>query len=201
MSYDALPSADISLREDIPPQWDHPFLRHKEKLTLKELQSYAYDYYMRFLPLFRSTPQGSIRAGVEIAFTKRMKNQLGNASVYLGLIKLNRNYFEEFPSLLPYTLFHELTHVWLYDCGFDPGHTKRFYLKMAEFDKTRLPIDPSVHIHKRIQSEGQYVYRCGICERRWYSRKRHRRTYYCGPCYEENGVQSYMNVSKNQLTL
>jgi predicted SprT family Zn-dependent metalloprotease len=192
-----LPQKIIFDLDRISIEWRHPYLSFDGRLDKKQLEAYAYDYYLRFLPLFRNTEFGSIRPGVDIRFTKRMKHQLGSASVYAGKIRLNQNYFEVQPQLLPYTLYHELTHQWLYDCHFDPGHTKRFYNKMKQFESTGLPVDPSVHIHKRIQSEGQYVYTCPQCEKRWYNNKRYRRAFYCGPCHEENGMRPIMQVYRN----
>ncbi len=52
------------------------------------------------------------------------------AHLFESKITLNSRYFIKDPRLLPYTLFHELVHLWLYDCFLDPGHTWRFYDKM-----------------------------------------------------------------------
>lgn len=190
-------STEIFDFKDVPPQWDHPFLHLESSYNKKNLEAFAYDYYMRFLPMFRKQTQGSIRPGVDIKFTRRMKNQLGSASVYSGEIRLNLNYFENQAALLPYTLYHEMTHIWLYDCHYDPGHTKRFYNKMSEFERTGLPVDKSVHIHKRIQTEGRFVYTCPECMKRWYNHKRFRRAFYCGPCHETHGLKKIMDVAKN----
>jgi 3-dehydroquinate synthase len=73
----------------------------------------------------------------------------------------------------------------------DPGHTRRFYNKMAEFDRTGLPVDPDVHIHTRVAPEGKYVYSCPNCKNRWYLRDRLRYSIYCGHCYDREGIEYY----------
>ena len=180
----------------IPPKWYHPLLSHPTSRNTKpipkvELEALAYDYYLRFQPFFKGQPEGSIQSGVEIAFTKRMRQKLGLAYLFEQKIKLNENYFAKDPSLLPYTLFHELVHIWLYNCYLDPGHTHRFYKKMKQFDQTGLPIDPEVYIHTRVAPEGKFVYGCPNCENRWYLRDQLRYSIYCGHCYDNSGVEHY----------
>lgn len=171
----------------IKPQWSHPYLvaeSNQIKLNKAELQAYAYDFYLRFLPFFKNQPEGSLGSGVVIEFTQRMRHKLGLANLFARSIKLNQRYFSTDPKLLPYTLFHELTHLFLYDCYFDPGHTRRFYLKMKDFERTGLPIDKQVHIHRRIANESRYVYVCPGCDHRWYVNERAHKRLSCGHCWE-----------------
>jgi predicted SprT family Zn-dependent metalloprotease len=116
---------------------------------------------------------------------------LGLAFLFEGKIRLNLTYFISDPSLLPYTLFHEMTHMWLYDCLLDPGHTQRFYNKMREFEATGLPIDPDVHIHTRVAAEGKFVYSCPNCKNRWYLRDQLKYSGYCGHCFEKDGIEYF----------
>jgi predicted SprT family Zn-dependent metalloprotease len=178
----------------IRAQWMHPLLKArnvKRPLEREELREFAYDYYERFLPFFTAQPEGSLVHPVNIDFTRRMRQKLGLAYLFEHKIRLNEAYFAEDPSLLPYTLFHELTHLWLYDCLYDPGHTRRFYNKMQEFSRTGLPIDPDVHIHTRVAAEGKYVYSCPNCKNRWYLRDRLTYSIYCGHCFDREGVEYY----------
>jgi predicted SprT family Zn-dependent metalloprotease len=180
----------------ITSRWFHPLLekpagKKPRPITKDQLVALAYDYYLRFLPFFQDQPEGSIEAGVEIEFTKRMRQKLGLAYLFEHKIRLNLAYFAKDPSLLPYTLFHEMTHLWLYDCLLDPGHTRRFYNKMREFESTGLPIDPDVHIHVRVAPEGKHVYSCPNCKNRWYLRDRLTYSIYCGHCFDKEGVEYY----------
>lgn len=181
--------------ENVAKIWQHPLLTmgraQRKPLPVAELQAFAYDFYLRFLPFFRDQPEGSIEPGVEIEFTSRMRQKLGLAYLFEHKIRLNLTYFAKDPSLLPYTLFHEMTHLWLYDCLFDPGHTRRFYNKMGQFELTGLPVDPDVHIHTRVAPEGKYVYSCPNCKNRWYLRDRLRYSIYCGHCFDLEGVEYY----------
>ena len=160
-------------------------------LSKDELRNLAYDCYYKFLPHFKNQPEGSITGPVTIEFTNRMRQKLGLAYLFEHKIRLNQAYFANDPALLPYTLFHEMTHLWLYDCLLDPGHTRRFYRKMAEFESTGLPIDPDVHIHTRVATEGKFVYSCPNCKNRWYLRDRLTYLIYCGHCFDREGVEYF----------
>lgn len=176
------------------PQWYHHLLQPKVSETTisrPELESLAYDFYIRFMPFFRNQKEGSLMPGVEISFCGKMKQKLGLAILFQRKIKLNLKYFAKDPKLLPYTLFHELTHLWLYDCLLDPGHTRRFYAKMAEFNTTGLPLDPAVHIHRRLASEANYIYICPNCQNRWYMRKKLHHAIFCGHCFEVTGQEFF----------
>ena len=181
----------------IRPQWFHPLLTADLRgriLTRPELEAFAYDYYLRFLPFFRGKPEGSLTPGVVIEFTKKMRLKLGLAYLFEHKIRLNQTYFAEDPALLPYTLFHEMTHLWLYDCMLDPGHTRRFYRKMSEFAQTGLPVDPDVHIHTRVAAESKFVYVCPNCRNRWYVRERLTHLIYCGHCFEREGTEYHAEL-------
>lgn len=182
--------------------WQHPLLTpakgRRKPIEREELLAFAYEYYERFLPFFTDQREGSINApAVEIELTARMRQKLGLAYLFEHKIRLNESYFAKDPSLLPYTLFHEMTHLWLYDSQLDPGHTQRFYNKMAEFEMTGLPVDPDVHIHTRIAPEGKYVYSCPNCKNRWYLRDRLSYSIYCGHCYDREGVEYYAKRQKS----
>ena len=186
----------------IMPQWAHPLLsvtKNPEKnviLSKRDLEAFAYDYYLRFLPFFRGQPEGSLSPGVLIQFTRRMRHKLGLAFLFEHKIKLNQDYFTQEPALLPYTLFHELTHIWLYDCMFDPGHTRRFYAKMSEFSQTGLPVDPDVHIHRRVATEAKYIYMCPNCRNRWYLKDKLQHRIYCGFCHEREKEEFFAELVK-----
>lgn len=187
----------------ITSRWFHPLLEKPEgkkqrPISKEQLVALACDYYLRFLPFFEDQPEGSIGEGVEVEFTTRMRQKLGLAYLFEHKIRLNQAYFAKDPSLLPYTLFHELTHLWLYDCMLDPGHTRRFYNKMQEFESTGLPIDPDVHIHTRVAPEGKFVYSCPNCKNRWYLRDRLSYSIYCGHCFDKEGVEYYAKRLKTQ---
>ena len=160
-------------------------------LSLPELTSLAFDYYKQFLPFFRQQPEGSLQDGIDIEFTARMRQKVGLAYLFEHKIRLNQAYFASDSGLMPYTLFHEMTHLWLYDCLLDPGHTRRFYKKMAEFSATGYPIDADVHIHTRIAAEGKFVYSCPNCNNRWYLRDCLGYAIYCGPCFDHNGIEYF----------
>ena len=147
------------------------------------------DTYRKFLPFFQNQVEGSIRPNVAIKFSTRMRQKLGLAYLFAGKIHLNWRYFREQLHLMPYTLFHEMTHMWLYDSYLDPGHTVRFYRKMNDFYETGLPTDPEVLVHSRVAPEGRYVYSCPHCRNRWFRRDALEHSIYCGHCYDSAGVQ------------
>ena len=181
---------------NIPPQWDHPFLHENRLFKLEELQSFSYDYYIKFTPFFKHQPQGSINGGVQIIFSSKMSSGLGLADIFERTIKLNSRYFTKDPTLIPYTLFHELTHIWLYDCYKDPSHTSSFYQKMKEFNSTLLPVDHKVHIHSRLVTDAKFIYVCPNCNRRWFTNKITRHIY-CGLCKENFNLEFEPKYFKN----
>ncbi len=171
---------------EIAAEWYHPYFDQEWggiEISGKEMQVFAYSYYLRFLLFFQNQAEGSISPGVELEFSGRLKNKLGMAHLFESKITLNSRYFMRDPRLLPYTLFHELVHLWLYDCFLDPGHTWRFYDKMRTFESTGLPVDSEVHIHKRKQSESKFILLCSSCRQRWFLNKLPKKYGYCGSCY------------------
>lgn len=181
--------------------WFHPIMNLKGSgttVTREDLRNLAYHYFDRFLPFFTNQPEGSICPKIDIDFTLRMRQRLGLAYLFEHKLRLNQSYFAEDPRLLPYTLFHELTHLWLYDCLLDPGHTQRFYKKMKDFEATGLPIDKEVHIHTRLAPEGQYVYSCPNCQNRWYLRDKLKQAIFCGYCFDRDGVEHYAQALKTK---
>jgi predicted SprT family Zn-dependent metalloprotease len=183
-----------TLEKLLGPQWFHPYLLKTDldaPVKMSDLEAYAYDYFLRFLPFFRKQPEGSLHPGTRIKFTGRMKRKLGLADMPKHEIRLNKSYFLNDPKLLPYTLFHEMIHLWLFDCYLDPGHTRRFYLKMSQFEKTALPIDQAVHIHSRLSAEGNYIYICPSCDSRWYLARMQRKAFACGHCWETKKNEVY----------
>jgi len=197
----SIPDAPVPWNpRNIRPQWFHPLLDSPAELrphiSKRELEAFSYDYYLRFLPFFRNQTEGSLQPGCTLEFTRRMRQKLGLAYLFEHNIKLNQDYFAKDPSLLPYTLFHEMTHLWLYDCFLDPGHTRRFYQKMTEFSQTGLPVDPAVHIHSRVLHEAKYIYFCSNCKNRWHLRELLRKTIYCGHCFDRERVEHYPALLK-----
>lgn len=168
-----------------------PLEKRNYSLSRDQLVAIAVYYYEQFMPFFTNQPEGSLIGNVEFIFTTRMKQKLGLAYLFEHKIRLNQTYFAKDPTLLPYTLFHELTHLWLYDCLLDPGHTHRFYKKMTEFSETGLPVDHEVHIHSRVAIEGKYVYICPNCRNRWYLREKLNHTIYCGHCFDKEGIEYF----------
>jgi predicted SprT family Zn-dependent metalloprotease len=158
-------------------------------LTGEELAALAESYLEMFLPYFTNQKEGSINPDITLQLSAKMKQKLGLAFLFEHKIRLNFSYFRKDPSLLPYTLFHEMTHIWLYDCMLDPGHTQRFYNKMAEFQATGLAVDPDVHVHRRIAPEGKFVYICPNCSNRWFMRDRLKYSIYCGHCFDREGIE------------
>ena len=191
-----LPNSKSTPSTSIPPQWDHPFLHHPTSVSLKELEGFSYDYYIKFSPFFKNQPQGSIAGNVLILFSSKMRTGLGLADLFTRTIKLNEKYFLQDPTLIPYTLFHELTHIWLYDCYKDPSHTLSFYQKMNEFNSTGLPIDSRVHIHSRLVSDAKFIYICPNCKRRWFTNK-FTRNIYCGLCKDNFNQEFTPSCYKN----
>ena len=196
---------DTELVRAVKPQWFHPLLdtvkdsNGQRSIDRSTLESFAYDYYVRFMPFFRNQAEGCLLPGVQIAFNSRLKQKLGLAYLFERKITLNQKYFAKDPRLLPYTLFHELTHVWLYDCLMDPGHNRRFYAKMNEFRGTGLPVDQGVHIHRRLAPEAKYIYSCPNCENRWYLREKLRNAMYCGHCFEKSGDEFFTRPLERRL--
>ncbi len=185
---------EILQPERIPPQWFHPYLLRggdRDCLASGDLQALAYDFFLRFMRYFRDQPEGQMRHGVAIEFTRKMRQRLGMAVLGEGKIRLNHDYFSMRPAGLPYTLFHEMVHMWLYDCDLDPGHTRRFYQKMMSFLETGLPVDPEVYVHRRLAPEAKFVYRCPGCQQRWYTRDRSAERLYCGYCFENSAQRHY----------
>ncbi len=163
-----------------------------EKEDLELLADYFFEL---FSPRFSNSGSDNNRQATTIEFSNKMKNKVGLAILFENKIRLSLSYFANAPQLLPYTIFHEMTHLWLYQSGFDPGHTKRFYQKMLEFEQTGYQIDPEVHVHTRLAAEGGYVYICSNCENRWHLKEELRHNIYCALCYRKNGVEYYATLN------
>jgi predicted SprT family Zn-dependent metalloprotease len=179
----------------LKPEWRHPLLAHsiarQGRVPRVALLQMAYDYYLRFLPFFTDQIEGSLLSGVALDLTKKLKHKLGVAHMFLHKISLNEAYFADDPRLLPYTLFHEMTHLWLYNCLLDPGHTRRFQRKMREFIRTKLPFDQSVHVHTATVAEASFIYLCPNCQNRWHLLEKMQTRFYCGLCHKNEGVQYF----------
>ncbi len=156
----------------------------KKPLSRDELTHFAESYFEQFLFFFTDQREGSLDPRTKIEFSSRMKSKMGLTYLFEQKIRLNRNYFAYHPEMIPYTLYHEMTHLWLYNCRLDPGHTRRFYEKMAEFKNTGCPVDPKVHIHKRFIPEAKFIYFCENCGNRWYIRDKIKTQIYCGLCFD-----------------
>ena len=164
---------------------------HVIKFEKEDLELLAEYFFELFLPRFVGQPEGSLRAGTGLEFSRKMKNKVGLAVLFENKIRLSVNYFADHPQFLPYTIFHEMTHLWLYHSGLDPGHTRRFYKKMAEFEETGHQIDPEVHVHSRLAAEGSYIYICNNCENRWHLKEALDHSIYCALCYKREGIEHY----------
>jgi predicted SprT family Zn-dependent metalloprotease len=86
---------------------------------------------------------------VTLNLSPRMGNTLGMCYPERRRIALNEDYFLREPRYLPYTLHHEMVHLFLWDAGRDWGHTREFYALMEEFPADLYPADPNVHVHAR----------------------------------------------------
>ena len=86
---------------------------------------------------------------VVLDLSSRMGNTLGMCYPERRRIALNEEYFLRDPRYLPFTLHHEMVHMFLWDAGRDWGHTREFYALMEEFPAERYPVDPNVHVHAR----------------------------------------------------
>ncbi len=176
--------------------WYHPHLYKEEvtqHLSREEIHAMAYHYFLKFMPFFRNQKEGSLKTGLVIEFSTRMKSKLGLSLLFERKMRLNLTYFATCPSLMPYTIFHELVHQWLYDCWYDPNHTARFYKKMEDFEKTNLPVDTKVHIHSRLLKESKYIYQCPSCENIFFNAKAYRGISYCGHCHDLEKGKNYLN--------
>ena len=163
-----------------------------EKEDLELLADYFFEL---FSPRFLNTHSKHVGPPTTIEFSNKMKNKVGLAVLFENKIRLSLSYFANSPQLLPYTIFHEMTHLWLYHSGFDPGHTRRFYQKMLEFEQTGYLIDREVHVHTRLAAEGNYVYICGNCTNRWHLKEELRHNIYCALCFRKNGVEHYATLN------
>ncbi len=62
---------------EIAAEWYHPYFDQewgKIEISGKEMQVFAYSYYLRFLLFFQNQPEGSLSPGVELEFSGRLKN-------------------------------------------------------------------------------------------------------------------------------
>jgi predicted SprT family Zn-dependent metalloprotease len=92
---------------------------------------------------------------VDFALSDRMAHTLGMCYAHKRRLVFNENYFSLNPHLLPYTLFHELVHLFLFDLKKPWGHTKEFYALMEEFPHERYSVDTKVHIHMKAAAAGK----------------------------------------------
>ena len=157
----------------------------------EDLELLADYFYEIFLPRFRGQPEGNIQEGVGIEVSRKMTSKIGLALLFENKIRINESYFAEHPHYLPYTIFHEMTHLWLYHCGYDPGHTRRFYRKMQEFIETGYLVDPEVHIHTRLADDAKFIYSCQNCGNRWHLKEMLNHDIFCGLCWRKERVEHY----------
>lgn len=156
-----------------------------------DLELLADYFYEIFLPRFTNQNEGSLRQGTVIEVSRKMTSKIGLALLFENKIRLNESYFLEHPHYLPYTMFHEMTHLWLYHSGFDPGHTRRFYKKMQEFVDTGYLVDPEVHVHLRLAAEARFIYSCHNCGNRWHLKEMLNHDIFCGLCWRNERVEHY----------
>lgn len=150
------------------------------------------DYFFElFMPRFVGQAEGSLKQGTQIELSKKMTSKIGLALLFENKIRLSEAYFMEHPHYLPYALFHEMTHLWLYHCGLDPGHTRRFYRKMQEFVETGYLVDPEVHVHTRLAAEAKYIYSCVNCNNRWHLKDVLKHEIFCGLCWRKEKTKHF----------
>jgi SprT-like family len=101
----------------------------------------------------KTRPQVLKNVGLDLS--TRMARALGMCYPERRRIALNEPYFLKNPRYLPYTLYHEMVHMFLYDAGRPWGHTREFYALMEEFPSEKYPTDPNVHIHGRQARSGK----------------------------------------------
>ena len=163
----------------------------------EDLELLADYFYNLFLPHFLGDEE-SIQIGTSFEFSRRMRLRVGLALLFENKVRLNEAYFAHNPHFLPYTIFHEMTHLWLYHTGHDPGHTRRFYQKMDEFKKTGYLVDPEVHIHTRLAAESKYVYICNNCRNRWHLKDPLDHDIFCGLCWKKDRVEHFASLMMNE---
>lgn len=153
------------------------------------LQDYVIKIFEELKLRFVNNPVHSIPLGIPtFEFTKKLRSKLGITLLFDRKIFLNECYFSLYPERLPYTLYHELTHLWLYDSFYDPNHTPRFYKKMREFYRTRYPIDLEVKNQGFLEKEAKLIYQCPRCHHRWHLHEPLTYSMYCGPCFDRHGT-------------
>ena len=188
----------LDINEKSP--WFHENLFYEnpqQPLDKDKLWEMAYHYFLKFMIFFRNQPEGSLKPGTKIELSTRMKSRLGVSILFERRMRLNYPYFSNSPKIMPYTIYHEMVHQWLYDCWLDPNHTRRFYNKMAEFNRTGLPVDQEVHIHRRIVSESKIIYQCPACENLFFCKKKMWRKSYCGHCEDKKRGRHYLALVNN----
>lgn len=104
---------------------------------------------LRQLTYEEITTRPHVLKNVGLDFSERMARALGMCYPERRRIALNAPYFHQNPHYLPYTLYHEMVHMFLFDAGRPWGHTREFYALMEEFPASKYPTDPNVHIHMR----------------------------------------------------
>jgi predicted SprT family Zn-dependent metalloprotease len=162
-----------------------------DKLDIELIAEHLLEVFLhQYFPKLQAKPQSII-----IEVSPRMTAKIGLALLFENRIKLSEAYFCRSPHYLPYTVFHELTHLWLYHQGFDPGHTSKFYEKMKEFTQTGYLVDPEVHIHTRLAPESKYVYTCENCSNRWHLRDQLDYEIFCGHCWRVEKNRYYATLS------
>ncbi len=154
------------------------------------------DYFLEFFrPRFTGQRDGTLHPGTVIEVSKKMTSKIGLALLFENKIRLNESYFLQHPHYLPYAMFHEMTHLWLYHSGFDPGHTKRFYAKMHEFNDTGYLPDPEIHVHTRLSPESRFIYTCNNCNNRWHLKDTLDHDIFCGLCWKKEKAQHFARLS------
>ena len=162
-----------------------------QQFVKDDIELLADYFYELFLPRFLGQSSGSILIGTTLEISKKMTSKIGLALLFENKIRLSELYFLDHPYYLPYALFHEMTHLWLYHCGLDPGHNRRFYQKMSEFSETGYLVDPEVHIHTRLCAEAKFIYTCKNCGNRWHLRESLKHEIFCGLCWKNEKARHF----------
>lgn len=167
-----------------------------QRFDREDIELLADYFFELFLPRFTGQVEGSIRLGTTIEVSKKMTSKIGLALLFENKIRLSESYFLEHPHYLPYAMFHEMTHLWLYHSGHDPGHTRRFYRKMQEFIETGYLVDPEVHVHSRLAAEAKYIYSCQNCQNRWHIRETLKHDIFCGLCWRKEKTKHFAELTQ-----
>lgn len=136
------------------------------------LKNRAQVYFFEFAPiLLRETPSDceifrkTALRNVSVEFSERLGDALGICYPEDRVIRLSASYFSRYARLLPYTLYHEMVHQFLFDIKRPWSHNEQFYYLMELFPRA-YEVDRNVHIHMRSAEKGRRIWEKKENERR-----------------------------------